>query len=319
MLAQRIQLQHFSGKEDQADGGAGLRVYRVVGQIVVHGEGLSQHRGADAPGNVHPPLGDALPQRLAGGFQGRIPGFPGQVRHGGVEIDRPYRVSHRVFLLPDGLRALGVLLFHGLLGPLPENPIPPFLLFLKIVGLLAAHIYKMQGQLFVFLVAAGAVEAHQGQLDFRVAGVAPGAFLHEMLVDAVRVPLHDPQKAVLPRGLVMGAGGLHQVPSAVELVGLLKVRPALVRLLHGKIGIQVAIRMLGLLQQADHFFQPGLQLRVLPLCQRVGRGLHPLGQIAVLEHHTIVLALDLLPGHLLGRQPQVLDGVALFHPGQLII
>ena len=110
----------------------------------------------------------------------------------------------------------------------------------------------MGAQLLVLLVAAGPVQPQQRQLHLRVAGVALGALLHEMAVDAAGVFLHDFQKAILPGGLVIGAGGLHQMARAVELVGLLQVGPPPVRLFDGEVGVQIPVLLLHLGEQLHH-------------------------------------------------------------------
>ena len=92
---------------------------------------------------------------------------------------------------------------------------------------------------------------------------------------------------------------------AVELVGLLQIGPLLVGGLHGEIGIQVAVLLLGLPQQGDDLVHQLLQLGVRLLAQGVGGSLQPLGHVAVLEHHAVEILGELLPPVLLGGQAQV--------------
>ena len=141
VLALGLQLEHPPGKEDQPDGGAGLRVDGGVGQVVIHGEGLSQHGGANAPGDVHLPVGDALPQGAAGLGKALVPGLPGQVRHGRVQVHRPHGVAHGVLLLPHGEGALGVVGIVGVVaGGAPHVPAPAGLFLDKVVGGLTPHL-----------------------------------------------------------------------------------------------------------------------------------------------------------------------------------
>ena len=187
----------------------------------------------------------------------------------------------------------------------PQRPAAGFLLLLEVVGLLAPHVQEMAAKLLVLFVAGGPVQAHQGQLHLGMARAAPGVALGELLVDAVGVFPHDGQQAVLAGGLIVGAGGFHQVAGAVELVGLLQIGPLLVGGLHGEVGIQVAVLLLGLPQQGDDLVHQLLQLGVRLLAQGVGGSLQPLGHVAVLEHHAVEILGELLPPVLLGGQAQV--------------
>ncbi|MNC76314.1 hypothetical protein D3C75_1280120 [compost metagenome] len=49
----RRNLQHPLGKENQANRSAGLRINRIVGQIIIKSKCFAVMRGADPAGNVH--------------------------------------------------------------------------------------------------------------------------------------------------------------------------------------------------------------------------------------------------------------------------
>ena len=98
-----------------------------------------------------------------------------------------------------------------------------------IVGIgLAALLYHVFGELQIAALAGGMVEAHQGQLDLRVAAVAAalariGA---KLAVDVVGVAGQAVEQLGVARGLIVGHGGLHEVAGAVHLVPVAQVFPA---------------------------------------------------------------------------------------------
>ena len=94
----------------------------------------------------------------------------------------------------------------------------------------------------------------------------------------------------------------------------MEVLPAVLRLLDGEIGVQVAVRLLGLLYDVDDAVRPGFQIRIRLHGQGIGHALQPFRQVAVLEHHPVEL-----PFAQAGGDAEVLDGMALGHPGNFIV
>ena len=186
------------------------------------------------------------------------------------------------------------------------------------MGSLSPHVHKMLGQFPVFFLASDPVQPQQGLLNLRMARKASGIFLHKLPVDAVHVFLHNLQQIVSAGALLPGAGGLYEMARAVELVGLLKVGPLALRRLHGKIGVQIAVLLLGVPEQADHLLGHLFQLRVRPVGQGIGGCFQPLGHIAVLKDHAVKGFRDRLPPQLLSRQAEIFQGMALFHPLLLV-
>ena len=70
---------------------------------------------------------------------------------------------------------------------------------------------------------------------------------------------------------------------AVELVVVPEVGEGAVQTVQYVVGVQVAVGLLGSADQVDELVRPGLQLRIGPLGEGIGRRLHPLGEIAVLK------------------------------------
>ena len=88
----------------------------------------------------------------------------------------------------------------------------------------------------------------------------------------------------------------------------------MLRLLDGKVGVEVAVRLLGLFNQVDDLIRPGFQFFIrLPL-QRVGHRFQPFGHVAVLKHHAVEL-----PFAFLGGDAEIFNGMALFRTRNLVI
>ena len=313
----RVHFQHPGRKEHQADPGAGLRISSVVGQIVIHGEGLALTGGADTAGDIHPPMGRAFPQAAASGFQRRVFSLRGQVGHGGVQIHGADAVPRRVAQLPDGLIALHIL--SVLHVHMPLRPVP-LLRFLPIeVAVHAAHVDKMLCQLQAVLVAGDAVQLQQRQFHLRVARIARLALHHEPLIQVFRVADHHVQQRPFARSLKVRRGSLHHVAHTVQLVPLAQVRPALVPILQREPGVQIAVLVLCLRDQLDQLVGFFFQLCVREAGQGAGHRFQPLGRVAVLKDHAIEAVPRILaPEHPSGVA-EVGDHVAFFHTLHLIV
>ncbi len=156
ILAVNLIFQHFGGKEHQADGGAGLRIGSIAGQIIVCGERLADNGSADAAGYVHATLRDAFPQPFACGKKLLIAGHGSQVGHAGIKVDGADGVAHGVRLAAHGQMALGV---PGIARVgVPDIPSPGFGFFFVKMGIHASYVDEMLRQGKAMLISGGAVE-----------------------------------------------------------------------------------------------------------------------------------------------------------------
>ena len=87
---------------------------------------------------------------------------------------------------------------------------------------LTAGLEKILHEIEIFLFARGFVHFIKSKLDFLVPRrVERRAVLDgEHLRDVIGVFLHDAEEAAAARRVVIRAGGLHEVPGAVELVAV---------------------------------------------------------------------------------------------------
>ena len=312
IFAAVLVFKHLLREEHQTDGGAGLGVHGVVRQVIIDRKGFTHKRGADAARNVHAALCDALPQIAAGSKQCLVLCFLCDVRHAGVKVHGTHGVAHGVLLLTHGQGALGVVGIQ-LLRAVPNVPAAVLFFFHEIVRGLTAHVYKVLCKLLILFVARGAPQAHQCELHLRVARVGARVFLHELLVNAVCTLRHDVEQLALAGDLIIRHGSLHHVSCTVKLMCIADVRPHFVGTLHGEIGIDIAIFVLGSAVELNGLVHGLFKLRVFARCKRIGCRFDPLCDIAVLEHHTVeFVRLYILAPQLFGCKADIFNGVALF-------
>ena len=312
IFAAVLVFKHLLREEHQTDGSAGLGVYGIVRQVVVDRKGFTHKCGADAARNVHAALCDALPQIAASREQRLILRFLCDVRHAGVKVHGTHGVAHGVLLLTHGQGALGVVGIQ-LRRAVPNVPAAVLFFFYKIVRGLTAHVYKVLRKLLILFVARGAPQTHQCELHLRVARAGARVFLHELLVDAVCILRHDVEQLALAGDLIIRHGSLHHVACTVKLMCLADVRPRFVGTLHGEIGIDIAVFVLGSAVEPNGLVHDLFKLRVFARCKRIGRRFDPLRDIAVLEHHAVeFVRLYVLAPQLFGRKADIFNGVALF-------
>ena len=206
-------------------------------------------------------------------------------------------MAHRVLLLPHG--HVGLIVGYLQHAAVPMAAVVVLLhLHGEVQRALAALIHEVLRQLQMPLVLRHRVQPHQRHLDHGMARVALALALlrAEHAVDVLHQPQHRVQQFALAGGLIVRHGRLDHVAGAVELVVIHQVCPALVQPADDVIGVHVAVGLLRRDDVVDGRVHHGLQLRVAPVGQRVGRALQPFGRVAVLKHAAAVLALQLSGG-----------------------
>ena len=308
IFAVSLQIQHLIGKKDQADGRTRLRISRIVGQVIILRERLSLIGGADRTRHVHPALRDIIPQGSARFRQCGIPRLHGRIRHTGIKIDRPYRMAYRLLLHPHRFGALVIFCVHRIAAP--YRPAACALFLLIIIAVNTSYIDKVKRQLLVLLFLRAAEQTHERQLDLRMSGIPRRSLFDEMLVDMIRHAAHDLQKPCLAGALRVGNCRLDHMSRTVQFMRLVKIRPPLIRLLDGKIGIQIPVLMLCAADQLYDLIAALLQLRIRILRQRVGSSFQPFRHVAVLKYHTVEFTVAAACAQLLRRHAEILDAVA---------
>ncbi len=99
----------------------------------------------------------------------------------------------------------------------------------------------------------------------------------------VGVAAEGVEQLALAGGLEVGDGAFDQVAGAVHLVPVAQVLPAHVGLDVDKVGVEVAVGLLGRDDLVDHVVDHGLEFGVRVCRQRVGGRLDPLGRVRVAE------------------------------------
>ena len=241
-----------------------------------------------------------------------VAGFTGHIRHAGKQVHGTHRMALRRGLLQHRQVYLVVIRVDGLV--LLQQLLVALLL--KEAGLCAAVEDEILRQLPVLVLAGQAVGLHQGQLDFLMAGIGVNLPLPlaEGIADQVHQLVHDLQEAVVPRHLGVGHSGFQHMPGAVQLMAVGQLLPLPVGLFQDKVGVHIAVGLLGLADQTNDLLQLSAQLLRVVVEQREGRALHPLGQVAVLKLEALELAL--LQAR---RNPEIADGMAGSGAGLIVI
>ena len=195
---------------------------------------------ADAAGDEHFALRDAVPEAFAGAEEGLVVGPERDVRHAGVEIEGADGVSDRFGLFPDGLVRLIVI--EG-----PCLTLELFDLFCEIVRLGSAFINEIFGQVKIFFVAGRIGEFAESEFNLFVSGVSAelSGGASEDAGDVVGVTAHAVEEVALPGRLPVRDGGFHEVSGAVEFVVFVEVFPAHVGGDDREEDVQIAVRPLG--------------------------------------------------------------------------
>ncbi len=176
VLAVGLHLQHPAGKHHQADGGTAFGIDGVVGQIVIAAEGFAAALGADPTGNVQLALRHIVPQAKAVLTFAFVLAQARQMRHAGHQIDEAHRMTNRRGLLGQRLMrlAVGFVLHHPRRAVgVPVRGFPALFIFDVVeVRLGAALLDKIFHQRQIARLLGDIEQAHQGQLDLGMAGIA---------------------------------------------------------------------------------------------------------------------------------------------------
>ena len=185
ILRVRTHPQHSLREEDHSDGGAGLRVRRVIGQIVGKGKRLADVCAADPAGDVHLRLRDIVPELLASRLQRLVRCESCKVRHSRIEIDCPHRMSRRLGLLPHREMCLMVLIAKFFLLVRAHR-----MLRVKVIRSPAPLIDKVQSQIPVLLLPRHLIQLCQRHLRDLMSRIsAQSALLRaDVRRNTVRIP-----------------------------------------------------------------------------------------------------------------------------------
>ena len=285
--------RHTLAEHHQTDGRAAFAVHAVVRQVVIHGKALEQTGRADAARDIHTALRDIVPERLAGIAQGLVLLDIGQICHCAALVHGADCVALHCLLLHGTHMRLGV---GGIVvAQFGENDLVVRVIHLaqQVVRRAAAAVNEEASRLQVALLARHAPELHERKLDLLMAGIARKLALAvaEGLADKVCKLRGNVEQAALAGGVIVGDGGLDEVARAVELVALGEVLPAELGMADREIGVQVAVRLLGLPDDLDELIRLGDVLRFAVICA-ISDCLEPFIGIRIAEDNAAVLTLE---------------------------
>ena len=310
-------LGHPAAEERKADRSAALGIVHGVRQIVVHRKALEDAGASNPACDVHLAFYNIVVERFAGIQQPLIVLVKGCIRHSAVQIYGTDRMASGCFLLTDRFIGLGVIEHGIVLGLIAEDlhPAWPPALHAVIIQFLSPAVQELAGHIQVFLLPGHLIELDQGKFYLfmtRKSLLQTGRM--ELIDNVIRHPQTDVQKTTLSRHLIISHTGLDQMASAVQFMSFTQVGELDARMPDDKIGIQISIRLLGLLQKSDRRIGLLFQLLIRFPGQGIGHCLQPLGQIGILEDKTVEVSLFLPRSN-----ADVADGMAGLHALQLII
>ena len=143
-------------------------------------------------------------------------------------------------------------------------------------------------------------------------------FGYKVLINMLRILLHNVKQLFLACCFIIGTGGLHHMTRAVKLVTFEQVLPALIPVLYREICIKIAVLVLCGGDFVNQFIYGSRKLIIGIECERICRRFYPFCRIAVLKHHTVKAVTDIFPVKCLCGILKVLHNVALFRVGCFI-
>ncbi|CAM5650614.1 hypothetical protein SGRIM119S_03971 [Streptomyces griseorubiginosus] len=272
---------------DRGDGGAGLAVRPLVGQLVRVAEVLLVVMGPEPSGEVGLGGGHRRPQPLRGGPQFLVPDLRRQIGGRGQQVQLPYGVPLDVGRLAQRHPVLAVRLTAQQAVSEPVD--------------------EVAGQFQVAPLAGLPVQLHEGGLDLGVAVDAVDGLAavrrSEDRVDVVGELACHVQEFGAAGGPVVGHRGLDQMSGAVQLVTPAQLLVPLAALAELEPRVEVAVVLLGRGHKGDDAVDVGGERLVLALTELPGGGLQPLVDVRV---HERVGTLELALGRARG-EPQVVQ------------
>ena len=140
----------------------------------------------------------------------------------------------------------------------------------------------------------------------------------KMLINMLRILLHNVKQLFLAGSFIIGAGGLHHMTRAIKLVTFEQVLPTLFPVLYREVCIKIAVLVLCGGDFVNQFIYGSRKLFIGIECERICRRFYPFCRIAVLKHHTVKAVTDIFPVKRLCGILKVLHNVALFRVGCFI-
>ena len=154
---------------------------------------------------------------------------------------------------------------------------------LEVVRRLPAFVDEIPAQIEVATFLGDVIKAKEGQLDLRVAAVATNLtrLATETRRNVVGKTLRDSQEPVLSSRFEMNHRCFDQVSGAVEFVQISKVLESMLRAPGKDVAVDVAVRQLRPLEQADNLLNTRLQRRVARLLQACRGGFQPFREVGI--------------------------------------
>ena len=150
----------------------------------------------------------------------------------------------------------------------------------------ASLIDEVFGQIKIPLLVCRPVQLDQCQLDFFVAAVTTllAWIRAKHRRDVINIPPHHVEKLAFTGRLKVSDCAFEHVPGAIEFVLVAEVCKAVHRLDHGKMGVQVTVRLLRRGNQINHVVGTFLQLGIGMRREAERRGFDPFAHVRIPEN-----------------------------------
>ena len=256
-------LQHTSGKKDQADGSTGLSINGIVWKVIIKGKCLSMLCGADSSCHIHLPVYNIVPEFFTGLKKSPVFCSGSNLSHSCIKINSSHCMPLCLVLVTDRLSRLVILLFHIRIIPVTFVPVFPAF-FIKKQGLPASLVNKVFGQLQVPLIFCNIIQGAESHLRYFMAGISGYLpfFCSQMFINTVGVSHCNIQKLSLAGCLIISHCRLGHMSQAVQFMVVHQVGKSFLQTVNDIVGIQIAVRLLSLSDKLNSLVCRLLQLTV---------------------------------------------------------
>src|SRR5690606_18456583 len=138
------------------------------------------------------------------------------------------------------------------------------------------------------------VQLHKCKLDLLVTIIALKLVrsITKYFSDMICQAAYNIKQLLLSCCFIISDCRFNHMTSSVQLMRLGKVLPLLIWCLNGEVSIQIAVRLLCLLNNINHLIRNGFKFSIGLLHQQVGNSFKPFGNVCILKHEAIKLTLS---------------------------
>ena len=134
-----------------------------------------------------------------------------------------------------------------------------------------------------------------------------------MMIDMICIFLHNGKELLLAGSFIVGNRRFHHMACTVKLMPLQQIRPALVPVLNGIVGVEIPVLVLGCGNFIHQLVYLSLQLFIWEIYKTVGGRFDPFCSVTVLKDHSVKAVSYVLSTHCLCRIFKIRHHMAFLH------